>query len=320
MKIRVLAAADVRAALPMPMAIEAMKSAFGQFSSGDATVPLRGRLHTDKGVTLLMPAFLRRSRNLAVKVVSVFGDNPSLGLPTVSALVLVLDAETGIARAVMEGDSLTALRTGAAGGLAADLLARSDASTAALFGAGVQGRAQLTAVCAVRSIRRVMVFDPSPEAAARLVKEIGTWPNAPQARVAVSSAEAVRQADIVMTATTATSPVFDGNDLQPGTHITGVGSFTPEMQEIDASVVRRAYVVVDAREAAMAEAGDLIKAEASIDAELGEIVNGDRPGRQNDEQITFFKSVGMAAQDAVAAAAVLAAAEDQGLGIVADLS
>jgi ornithine cyclodeaminase/alanine dehydrogenase-like protein (mu-crystallin family) len=320
MKIRVLAAADVRAALPMPMAIEAMKSAFGQFSSGDATVPLRGRLHTDKGVTLLMPAFLRRSRNLAVKVVSVFGDNPSLGLPTVSALVLVLDAETGIARAVMEGDSLTALRTGAAGGLAADLLARSDASTAALFGAGVQGRAQLTAVCAVRSIRRVMVFDPSPEAAARLVKEIGTWPNAPQARVAVSSAEAVRQADIVMTATTATTPVFDGNDLQPGTHITGVGSFTPEMQEIDASVVRRAYVVVDAREAAMAEAGDLIKAEASIDAELGEIVNGDKPGRQNDEQITFFKSVGMAAQDAVAAAAVLAAAEDEGLGIVADLS
>jgi ornithine cyclodeaminase/alanine dehydrogenase-like protein (mu-crystallin family) len=320
MKIRVLAAADVRAALPMPMAIEAMKSAFGQFSSGDATVPLRGRLHTDKGVTLLMPAFLRRSRNLAVKVVSVFGDNPSLGLPTVSALVLVLDAETGIARAVIEGDSLTALRTGAAGGLAADLLARSDASTAALFGAGVQGRAQLTAVCAVRSIRRVMVFDPSPEAAARLVKEIGTWPNAPQARVAVSSAEAVRQADIVMTATTATTPVFDGNDLQPGTHITGVGSFTPEMQEIDASVVRRAYVVVDAREAAMAEAGDLIKAEASIDAELGEIVNGDKPGRQNDEQITFFKSVGMAAQDAVAAAAVLAAAEDEGLGIVADLS
>jgi ornithine cyclodeaminase len=320
MKIRVLSAADVRTALPMPVAIEAMKSAFGQFSSGDATVPLRGRLHTDKGVTLLMPAFLKRSRDLAVKVVSVFGDNPSLGLPTVAGLLLVLDAETGIPQAVMEGDSLTALRTGAAGGLAADLLARKDASTAALFGAGVQGRSQLAAACAVRSIRRVMVVDPSPEAAARLVEEILTWPDAPQAVVAASSAESVRQADLIMAATTAAAPVFDGKDVSPGTHITGVGSFTPEMQEIDASLIRRAYVVVDGREGAKAEAGDLIMAGASIDAELGEIINGDKPGRRDDEQITFFKSVGMAAQDAAAAAAVLTAAEDQGLGTVIDLS
>jgi ornithine cyclodeaminase len=320
MQIRILTAADVRAALPMPKAIEAMKLAFGQFSSGQATVPLRGRLHTDKGVTLLMPAFLKRSRDLAVKVVSVFGDNPSLGLPTVSALVLVLDAETGIPRAMMEGDSLTALRTGAAGGLAADLLARKDASTVALFGAGVQGRAQLAAACAVRPIQEIMVYDPVPAAAARLVEAIGTWPDRPRARVAASAAEAVRRADIVLTATTATTPVFNGSDLPTGAHITGVGSFTPVMQEIDASVVKRAYVVVDAREAAMAEAGDLIKARAAIDAELGEIVNSDKPGRIDDEQITLFKSVGMAAQDAAAAAAVLSAAEDKGLGTVISLS
>jgi ornithine cyclodeaminase len=319
MQIRILTATDVRAALPMPKAIEAMKLAFGQFSFGEATVPLRGRLHTDKGVTLLMPAFLKRSRDLAVKVVSVFGDNPSLGLPTVSALVLVLDAETGVPRAMMEGDSLTALRTGAAGGLAADLLARKDASTVALFGAGVQGRAQLAAACTVRSIQEVMVFDPVPAAAERLVEEIGTWADAPRARVAASSAEAVRRADIVLTATTATTPVFNGSDLPPGAHITGVGSFTPDMQEIDASVIQRAYVVVDSREAAMAEAGDLIKARAAIDAELGEIVNNDKPGRIDDKQITLFKSVGMAAQDAAAAAAVLSAAEGMGLGTVIDL-
>ncbi len=320
MQIRVLTASDVKAALPMPKAIEAMKLAFGQFSSGEATVPLRGRLHTDKGVTLLMPAFLQRSRDLAVKVVSVFGDNPSLGLPTVSALVLVLDAETGVPRAMMEGDSLTALRTGAAGGLAADLLARKDASKAALFGAGVQGRAQLVAACAVRPIREAMVYDPVPAAAAKLVEEIGTWPDGPRARVATSAAEAVRRADIVLTATTATTPVFNGSDLPAGAHITGVGSFTPDMQEIDASVVERAYVVVDAREAAMAEAGDLINARAAIDAELGEIVNNDKPGRIDDAQITLFKSVGMAAQDAAAAAAVLSAAENKGLGTVIDLS
>ncbi len=320
MQIRILTATDVKAALPMPKAIEAMKLAFGQFSSGEATVPLRGRLHTDKGVTLLMPAFLQRSRDLAVKVVSVFGDNPSLGLPTVSALVLVLDAETGVPRAMMEGDSLTALRTGAAGGLAADLLARKDASIVALFGAGVQGRAQLAAACAVRPIREAMVYDSVPAAAARLVEEIGTWPDGPRARVATSAAEAVRRADIVLTATTATTPVFNGSDLPSGVHITGVGSFTPEMQEIDASVVERAYVVVDAREAAMAEAGDLINARAAIDAELGEIVNNDKPGRQTDAQITLFKSVGLAAQDAAAAAAVLSAAENKGLGRVIDLS
>ena len=140
MKIRVLSATDVRAALPMPRAIEAMRLAFGQFSAGEAVVPLRGRLNSDKGVTLLMPAFLKRSRHLAVKVVSVFGDNPSLGLPTIAGLVLVMDAETGIPQAVMEGDSLTALRTGAAGGLAADLLARPDAATAALHAGTEQGR------------------------------------------------------------------------------------------------------------------------------------------------------------------------------------
>ncbi len=320
MKIRVLSATDVRAALPMPRAIEAMRLAFGQFSAGEAVVPLRGRLNSDKGVTLLMPAFLKRSRHLAVKVVSVFGDNPSLGLPTIAGLVLVMDAETGIPQAVMEGDSLTALRTGAAGGLAADLLARPDAATAALFGAGVQGRSQLAAACAVRSLRRVMIYDPTPQAASELAKEVGSWPDAPEIRVASSPAEAVREADIVMTATTASTPVFSGSDLASGAHVTGVGSFTPEMQEVDAQVVRRAYVVVDSREGAMAEAGDLIKAQASIDAELGEIINGDKPGRRDDEQITFFKSVGMAAQDAAAASVVLAAAQDQGLGTVVDLS
>ncbi len=319
MKIRVLTADDVRAALPMPDAIVAMRLAFGQFSGGEAIVPLRGRLQSDKGVTLLMPAFLKRSRDLAVKVVSVFGGNSSLGLPTVSALVLVLDAETGVARAVMEGDSLTALRTGAAGGLATDLLARRDASTAALFGAGVQGRAQLSAACAVRPIRRVRVFDPVSAAAQGLAREIASRPGAPEVRVAASAADAVRGADIVLAATTAGAPVFADQDLAPGTHIIGVGAFTPEMQEIPPETIQRSYVVVDSREAAMAEAGDLIQAGAAIHAELGEIVNGRKPGRRDDRQITVFKSVGLAAQDAAAAAAVLAVAEDRDLGTLMDL-
>ena len=128
------------------------------------------------------------------------------------------------------------------------------------------------------------------------------------------------QADIVLAATTATTPLFDGKDLKPGTHVTGVGSFTPQMQEIDATTIGRARVVVDQRDAAMAEAGDIIIGKATIDAEIGEIINGDQPGRQNDREITFFKSVGLAVQDAVTAAAVLKAAEKMNLGTVIKMS
>jgi ornithine cyclodeaminase/alanine dehydrogenase-like protein (mu-crystallin family) len=316
MQIRVLTATDVRAALSMTAAIDAVTLAYAQLSAGKATMPLRSRFHTEKGVTLLMPAHLHDSGDFAVKIVSVYGDNPKLGLPTVAATVLVLDPQTGMPLALMEGDSLTALRTGAAGGVAARYLARTDAKTVALFGAGVQARAQLQAVMAVRIIERVWIVDPFQAAARRLADDISGWPEAPAVLLADSARAALAQADIVLAATTTTTPLFDGNDLQPGTHVTGVGSFTPQMQEIDATTIRRARVVVDQRAAAMAEAGDIIIGQAVIDAEIGEIINGDQPGRQNDTEITFFKSVGLAVQDAVTAAAVLKAAEKKKLGTV----
>jgi ornithine cyclodeaminase/alanine dehydrogenase-like protein (mu-crystallin family) len=222
--------------------------------------------------------------------------------------------------ALMEGDSLTALRTGAAGGVAARFLARTDARTVALFGAGVQARAQLQAAMAVRKIERVWIVDPVASAAQRLAEDISGWTDPPAVTLARSAQSAVAQADIVLAATTTTTPLFDGNDLKPGAHVTGVGSFTPQMQEIDANTIRRARVVVDQRDAAMAEAGDIIIGKAVIDAEIGEIINGDQPGRQNDQEITFFKSVGLAVQDAVTAAAVLKAAEEKGLGTVIQMS
>ena len=138
MKIRMLAAADVKAALPMPKAIEAMKQAYVQFSTGRATVPLRTHVPTEKGVSLLMPAYLHDSRSLGVKIISIYEDNPKQGLPTISATVMVLDPETGFPLALMDGGSLTAIRTGAGGGAAADVLARKDARNVALFGAGVR--------------------------------------------------------------------------------------------------------------------------------------------------------------------------------------
>ena len=320
MQIRVLTATDVHAALSMREAIDAVEKAYAQLAAGKATMPLRSRVHTDKGVSLLMPAYLHDSGDFAVKIVSVYGDNPSLGLPTVTATVLAMDPATGLPLALMEGDSLTALRTGAAGGVAARYLAREDAKTAALFGAGVQARAQLRAAVTERRIERVLVVDPFESAVKSLMAEVAGWPDAPEVIAEPSPKAAVAQADIVMAATTTKTPLFDGNDLKPGTHVTGVGSFTPEMQEIDAATIGRARVVVDQREAVMAEAGDIIIARATIDAEIGEVINGTQPGRQGEDQITYFKSVGLAVQDAVTAAAVLKAAETKGLGTVIQMS
>ncbi len=320
MKITILTARDIEAALPMPDAIEVMRSAFTQLGNDEVVLPLRTHLPTAGGVTLVMPAYLQRSRSLGIKIVSVNEGNADRGLPVVNAVVLVVDPQTGVPAALLEGTRLTALRTGAIGGLAADLLSRPESARVTLFGAGVQGRSQLEAVCCVRDVKQVTIIDRSESAARRLAQEVATWPKAPAVQVVVDPQEAIRDADIIIAATTARTPLFDGRELAPGAHVTGIGSFTPEMQEIDAETVRRARVVVDEHEACMSEAGDLIRTEAGIDAEIGEVLTGRKPGRTDSRQITFFKSVGVAVQDAAAAAAVLAAAREKGLGRRVELS
>ena len=320
MPIRILSAADVRAALPMPKAIDAMRHAYGQLSAGKAIAPPRQHISTDKGVTLIMPAYLPERSEFGIKVVSVYDDNPSLNLPRITATVLVLDPATGTPKAFMDGASLTAIRTGAGGGVAADLLARKDAKTVGLFGAGVQARAQLQAVMAVRDITSVNLISRTQTSARQLATEISEWTDAPEVNLVSTPQQVVADADIVLCATTSATPLFDGHALQSGTHITAVGTFVPEKREVDTTTIRRSHrIIVDSREACLEEAGDLIVPNARIDAEIGEIVNGDKPGRQSDDEITFFKSVGVAVQDAVAGAAVLAAAEAKGLGVLADL-
>jgi alanine dehydrogenase len=320
--IRILSREDVQQALPMGQAIEAIKAAFAQLSTGQADVPLRAALEVDRhnGVTLFMPGYLAEDDQMAVKIVSVVNDNPTKGLPLIHALVVVVDATTGRPAAVMDGTVLTALRTGAASGAATDLLARRDVHTAAVFGAGAQGRTQLEAVCAVRPIREARVYDVSPKQAAAYADEMSQRLSLP-VQVAETPAEAVRQADVICTATTSSSPVFDDADVCPGTHINAVGAYTPRMQEVPAETVLRARVVIDHHEASLAEAGDLLiplgqglMTEAHIYAELGEIAAGHKPGRASSEEITLFKSVGVAVQDVAAAAAVLEAAQRLGLG------
>jgi ornithine cyclodeaminase len=259
---------------------------------------------------------------MAVKAVSVFSRNAERGLPTIHAVVLVFDPQTGMPTAILEGASLTAIRTGAGSGAATDVLARPDSRVAAIFGAGTQARTQLEAICTVRPIKMAWIFDPNREQAESLIEDMaGEGPVPSDLRVAEDPAQATSGADIICTATTSHSPVFSHAHLKPGVHINGIGSYTPEMQEIPAETVLRAQVVVDSREAVLAESGDIIQLiEADqispdhIHAELGEILDGRASGRTSTGQITFFKSVGVAVQDAAAAQLALHNATKLGLG------
>ncbi|MBA7472881.1 MAG: hypothetical protein GH155_04910 [Spirochaeta sp.] len=323
----VLSKQDIQTALPMRDAVEVMKMAFKQLCMDKATLP--ARVHIDipehNGTTLFMPAYLHEDKNMAIKIVSVFADNPGKNLPVINAVVLVIDAETGITHAILDGTCLTAIRTGAAAGAATDLLAREDASIAAIFGAGPQGRSQLEAVCAVRPIRQAWVFDIDREASQAFAGEMAQR-TAVTIQVAGDPSEAVANADVICTATNSARPVFDDSDIRPGTHINAMGVYKRHMQEVPAATVKRAKVVVDSRQACMEEAGDLlvpmdqgIITREHIHAELGDVVAATKTGRTSEQEITLFKSVGIAVQDAAAASAVLTKAESLNLGFRIEL-
>lgn len=309
----ILEADDVRRALPMAEAIAGMGVAFGQLGRGQAILPLRSRLETAEGVTLFMPAYLAESQNLAVKIVSVFPGNPGRGEPMIYATVVVLDSHTGRIMALLEGASLTAIRTGAVSGLATQLLSRPESSSVAIIGSGVQARTQLEAVCTVRPIQQVWVYSPNSAHAHQFAAEMAGRGTIPATiTVAANATEAVQEADIICTATNATTPVFPGRALKAGSHINAVGSYTPTMQEIDSETISRAHLFVDSRESVWAEAGDLIIplqagliSRDHIQAELGQVIIGQHPGRTNPTQITCFKSCGLAIQDGIAAGIVL---------------
>lgn len=326
MNVRVLNAAEVRAALPMAAAIEAMKQAYRLLSLGQADVPLRSRIEitAQSATSFVMPAFVAETGSMAVKIVNVFPKNSARHLPTLHALVIVLDSETGELKALLEGSSLTAIRTGAGSGAATDLLARSDCRVLTLFGTGEQARTQLEAVCTVRPLTRVWVVGRDRARAEAFAQSMaGRGPIPDDVRVADDPALAVHEADLICTATTSATPVFDGQDLTPGVHVNAIGGYTPQMQEVDATTVVRAHVFVDSRLAAMAEAGDLIEPirlgsipSDWIPDEIGDLVAGRIPGRRSEGEITLFKSVGVAVQDAAAAGLALERAEQAGLGTV----
>lgn len=305
---RYYTADDIRAALSMPAAIAAMRDAFAALASGHVDMPVRTAVPADGGATLLvMPARVAQPAAFGAKLVTVFPQNAPAGRPVVQAVVVLIEPNTGAPLATLEGTSLTAIRTGAASGLATDLLALRDVTHVAILGAGVQARTQLEAVRCVRPISSVAIWSRTRAHADRFASELRDV----DVRVARSAADAAHGAGIICCATSASTPMLASADVAAGTHVNAVGSFTPDMIEIDPTLVGRARVVVDQREAALAEAGEVIAAVrggllARDDlAELGAVVVGAVLGRRSATDITMFKSVGLAVQDLVAAARIV---------------
>ncbi len=325
MKIRILGAGDIRQALSMAEAIEVVKDAFVQLSSKQAQSPVRSSLtlKSPGEVALIMPAYLGKTKALGAKMVSVIPQNPQRGLPAVQALVVLFSASSGGPLAILEGTCLTQVRTGAATGAATQMLSRSNSRKLALFGAGGQALSQAEGVLAVRKVERISIFDVLAEKAEVLKVALkgSPWGQKVEVLSARSPLEALEGADIIVTATNSRQPVFDGKALGEGAHINALGSFRPEMQEVDEETIRRGRIFVDSVAACLEEAGDLIIPlkkglirEADILAELGEVITGKKPGRRNDQEVTYFKSVGNAVQDISVAQAILRRAEEKGLG------
>ena len=316
---------DVQDLVPMSRAVELMKTVFRDLSDGKTTSPLRTPVPVPEhdGVSLFMPAYVPSIEGLGMKVVSVFPRNQQLGKPTINAIVAVLDANTGEPAALMDGTFLTALRTGAGAGAAADLLARPDSKVVTCIGAGAQGLTQVWAVAAVRDVQRINIFDINEEMRNSYAERLSRYDQglAEIVHPVTDLTAALAESDVVCTATTSSTPVYNHDDIRPGTHINAVGAFQPTMQEIPVETLQNSYVVVDNVEAAIEEAGDLQiplnKGEIHrdlISVEVGHLVSGSAAGRTSDDQITFFKSVGNAVQDIIVAREAVAQAEKHGRG------
>lgn len=320
----ILSRHDVEKLLTMSTALAAVEEGFRQLALGNVTMPQRNAtpIAPHNGLHLAMPAYVGGAVDaLTIKIVTVYGDNLAhYQLPMIQGVLLVHDAHTGQVLALMDAEHLTAQRTGAASGVATKYLARADATTVTLFGAGALGPGQLAAVCAVRPIQRAYVVTRSGEKdaafCATMSEQLGIAVHATR-----NSQFAVENSDIICTATNSPTPLFDGAWLRPGTHINAVGAYTAKLRELDTTTIRCSRVFVDRREAARTEAGDLCipiaAGEVAADhvvGELGEVITGAVAGRTTTEAITLFKSVGLALQDAVTAKQVYLAALAQGLG------
>lgn len=333
MKILVLNKADMQKVFNAAKAIAADKEALSLYSAGKCNIPLRANLDVPEhnGQSLYMYGYAAPANALGVKIVCTYPNNIDKGIPSVPATMVLQNAETGETCSMMDGTYLTQVRTGAVAGLATDYLARKDSKVFAVFGTGGQAPGQIDAVLTVRpEIELVKLFDMNLERAAAFAEEMNArFAGKFKAKfvAAKTSAEAVEGADIITTCTTAKVPVFDGKLVKKGAHINGVGSYTPEMSEIDEYIVTTAAskVYMDTPDA-VAESGDFIKPinkgtfkAEQITGELGALINGEIVGRESDDEITFFETTGSAVLDIVCAQAIYESAVEMGIGQVIEL-
>jgi ornithine cyclodeaminase len=307
-------AAAIGAALPFAACIEVMDEALRALDRGAVTQPLRSVIHipAESGSLYTMPAYIADPQALAVKLITIFHGNETGPLPTHQGIVVVFDPRTGRPSLLLDAARLTAIRTAAVSAVATRALAVEDAAILAVLGTGVQARSHIDALPLVRPIRDVRVWGRRRERAERLVREMtgsargGTGPL--NVVVCASVEEAVTGADVVCTATSAAEPVLHGRLLRPGVHVNAIGASTAHAREVDSAAVRMSRIFVDSVDAALIEAGDLVipAREGATNAEdwvpIGAVLNGSAPGRVTAADITLFKSVGLALEDAAAAA------------------
>jgi ornithine cyclodeaminase/alanine dehydrogenase len=310
---------QMRSLVSMSEAIDAMRAIFGELSSGKSIMPVRTVNMFGEMMLLNKPSYSPSKNYAAIKLLTQVESNPSRGLPMIQGLVFLMDSTNGNLLAMMDGKYITSLRTGAASGLATQLLACKEASVAAIFGAGIQGATQLEAVCAVRPVKKAYIFDVNPVAAA-------TYAERQSAKLGVpiyvgSSLEVLKDVDVICTATGARAPLFQAEHLKPSVHINAIGSFRPHMQELPPEWVASANVYVDHVDSCLAETGDLLipiekglMTRKHILGEIGDVVNGTIAGRTNNHDATLFKSVGVAVQDLAAAALIYEKAQSKNIG------
>ncbi len=317
----------VRQLLPMEAAMEVVAGAFKALSAGSAINPLRHvmPLPDNLGVQVTMPAYLGSLGTTGLKAITVFHGNEGTAYDSHQGAVLLFGTEHGELQAIVDASAITAIRTAAASGVATRLLAREDAENLAILGSGTQAASHLEAMLLARPIQRVRVWSRTPGHAHRFAS-LASEQHAIPIEAVPTARDAVQGADIVCTTTAAPTPVLLGDWLSSGMHINAVGSSVPFTRELDSSAVVRSRLFVDRRESTINEAGDFLMplregaiAEEHIQGEIGEILLGQNPGRESPQEITLFKSLGLAVQDLASAHHVYQAALAQGLGAAFEL-
>jgi alanine dehydrogenase len=321
-RFRLLTEDHVKSLLSMAELITAMEAAIAHFSAREVLQPVRTVLSVGptKAFFGLMPAYIEQPARLGAKLVTVFNENHARGLPSHLATIVLLDPETGALVALMDGRYITESRTAAVSAVSARHLSRPQASTLAIIGSGVQARSHLEAYAEVRELRDVRVWSPNARSRERFVAEMSGHVSA-RLHNSTSAQQAVEGADLVVLATSSPTPVIDRAWVAPGTHVVSVGACRPDQREMAPDLVQRGRLFVDSRAAALVESGDVVIGmreqrfdEQHIAGELGELVLGRVAGRQSDDQITIFKSLGMAVEDVVSADLVFRKAVETGAG------